>query len=100
MMQPKDLKNKKITSRKKKYNHVALGGTFDNFHKGHEHLINAALNISSHLTIGITSQQLAKEIHKTISLESYTKRKQGVIEFLRETKRNASIVKLTDLYGT
>lgn len=41
----------------KKYNKVAVGGTFDKFHQGHRLLINKAFQIGDHVLIGVTSDE-------------------------------------------
>ena len=39
----------------KKYNKVAVGGTFDKFHDGHKKLLSAAFEIGNEIEIGVTS---------------------------------------------
>ncbi|MDY9922720.1 phosphopantetheine adenylyltransferase [Methanobacterium sp.] len=41
----------------KKYNKVAVGGTFDKFHQGHRLLIKKAFQIGDHVLIGVTSDE-------------------------------------------
>ena len=43
----------------KKYKKVALGGTFDKFHKGHRRLIEKAFEIGAKVLIGVTSDEFA-----------------------------------------
>ena len=40
---------------KSKYKKVAVGGTFDKFHKGHEKLLETAFEIGEFVEIGVTS---------------------------------------------
>ena len=42
----------------KKYNKVAVGGTFDKFHYGHRKLIGKAFEIGEEVEIGVTSMLL------------------------------------------
>lgn len=56
-----------------KYELVALGGTFDIFHKGHLKLLSNAFDISSKVIIGLTSDELATKKGKKI-LNNYSKR--------------------------
>jgi len=41
------------------YKKVAVGGTFDKFHKGHEALIRTAFEMGDEVLIGITSDEFA-----------------------------------------
>ena len=51
-----------------KFDLVAMGGTFDIIHKGHLALLSKAFSISSHVIIGLTSDELAtKKGKKTIN---------------------------------
>ncbi|MGZ7050297.1 MAG: adenylyltransferase/cytidyltransferase family protein, partial [Methanobacterium sp.] len=44
-----------------KFKNVAVGGTFDHFHKGHEKLINKAFEIGHNVLIGVTSDKFGGE---------------------------------------
>jgi pantetheine-phosphate adenylyltransferase len=100
MMQQNVLKIDSLLLRSRQFRKIALGGTFDNFHKGHEYLINAALGLSKQLVIGITSDVLSSALHPLKKLENYHKRKKNVINYLNKVNRKAKIVKLNDIYGT
>jgi pantetheine-phosphate adenylyltransferase len=41
----------------KKYNKVAVGGTFDKFHEGHRLLVEKAFQIGDKVLIGVTSDE-------------------------------------------
>ncbi len=41
----------------KKYNKVAVGGTFDKFHEGHRLLIKKAFQVGKNVLIGVTSDE-------------------------------------------
>lgn len=43
----------------KKFNLVAMGGTFDMIHKGHITLLSSAFSLASKVIIGLTSDELA-----------------------------------------
>lgn len=64
------------------YNKVFVGGTFDYFHKGHQLLIDKALEISKQVVVGITSDLYTSKHKHNIS--SFIDRK----EFLKKTIHN------------
>jgi len=78
---------------------VCLGGTFEYIHEGHEALLKKAFEIGDEVTIGITSDILAKEMGK--KGKSFEERRKNLEEFLEKKgwKRRAIIVPLDDAYG-
>lgn len=87
---------------KKKFKKLALGGTFDIIHKGHEKLILKAFESSKKVVIGLTSDEFAKKLHKEHSVGEYEKRRDSLLDFLREHKleKRSEIVTLDDPYGS
>lgn len=84
-----------------KYNHVALGGTFDLIHKGHISLLEKAFKISKLVSIGITTDKFCKKSGK-IPYEPQDQRWKNLLTYLTNkgwTKR-AKIVWLNNIYGT
>lgn len=67
-----------------KYALAVCGGTFDHFHKGHASFLEAALSVSGHLLIGITSDAYVASHKEHSAIQSFTERKQSVMTFLRE----------------
>lgn len=51
---------KKVAVEKKIYEKVAVGGTFDKFHQGHQRLLRKAFEISDKVLIGVTSDEFAQ----------------------------------------
>jgi GTP-dependent dephospho-CoA kinase len=86
---------------RKKYSHGILGGTFDQFHIGHQKLIDTAFEQSEHVTIGVTRPVLYK--HKLLSdqIDDYTIRKSAVITYLerKNLSKRATIIPIDDMYG-
>ena len=80
---------------------VAVGGTFDEFHKGHKLLLKKAFEIGEQVLIGLSSDQLAKKLHKPHKTAPYEDRLKGLEDFLSEHGflKRAEIVKLDDIYG-
>jgi pantetheine-phosphate adenylyltransferase len=63
---------------------VCVGGTFNRFHKGHQTLLDTAIQFAGHkgfLFIGIASGPLVK---KRSHLELFERRRDRVIEFLKQ----------------
>lgn len=78
---------------------MALGGTFDHFHAGHESFIKFATQLSYKLLIGITADELVHTKEQTASLQPYKIRHKAVQNFCERRKLDCELVKLTDLYG-
>ncbi len=77
------------------YRHVALGGTFDRFHLGHERLIERAVEIGDFVTLGITTNRFSGKY-----VEPFETRKNAVEEYLNRLKyRGYGIVVLEDPFG-
>ena len=51
---------------KRKFNAVLVGGTFDEFHKGHKALIMKAFEVGNRVILGLSSDHLAKELRKMV----------------------------------
>jgi len=90
-----------MPARKRLYKTVALGGTFDVFHKGHERFLSAAFKLSQRVIIGITSDQLVKTLGKSHPVEAHSTRVHNVRRFLSIHKwnRRGEIHRLDDAFG-
>lgn len=84
-----------------RFNHVALGGTFDHFHVGHIKLIKTAFKYGKNVSIGITSDSFGKNKLLNKSIEKYEERKTKVVEFLRQNNcyNRAAFYKLDNIFG-
>ena len=82
------------------YERVALGGTFDLFHAGHEKLLLKAFQVGQFVTIGITSDKFNAKIGDTL-VQNQMMRKKILSNFLREKKllKRAILVIIEDIYG-
>ncbi len=67
----------------KKFKKVAVGGTFDALHKGHERLLSAAFLRGDACIIGLTSDRLARELYKAHRVDPYRSRRDALIVLLR-----------------
>ncbi len=65
------------------FNTVVCGGTFDHFHKGHEHFLEFVLSQGEKILIGITSDRFTQQKKNVDSLQTFQERKNSVEEFLK-----------------
>ena len=84
----------------KLYGHVALGGTFDLLHSGHEKLLLTAFQVAQKVMIGITSDKLAAKLGQTL-VQNQQERKRILTNFLGEKRllKRALLVFIEDIYG-
>jgi len=77
---------------------VAVGGTFEILHKGHEALLSKAFEIGDYIYVGITSDELARKLGKA-SISSFQDRERAVKAFVEGLGKEYTLVKLEDPYG-
>ena len=85
----------------KKYNKVALGGTFDILHRGHLELFKKSFDIGYFVVIGITSDEFVNsKLNKQIK-NPYCVRVQNLKKFIEKEIMfdNYQITKLEDNFG-
>lgn len=84
----------------RKYNVVAVGGTFDHFHRGHETLISKCFEIGEKVIIGITSDSFAAKLAKRPE-QPYDERIAALISFVSANfpKHRYGIHTLDDYFG-
>ena len=63
--------------------YVLIGGTFDGLHKGHIEFIRKAFETGGKVLVCITSDEMARKKPLPDKIESYEKRMQDLVEFLR-----------------
>lgn len=79
------------------YKKVAVGGTFDKFHKGHEQLLNKAFQIGEKVIIGVTSTEFGGQKG---DVESCAARMTNLKNFLKDYPKKYEVMRLTNSYGT
>jgi len=84
---------------RKPYQQIALGGTFDHFHVGHQHFLDFASNIAQELIIGITTEKLIHTKDNPHEIENFHVRKKAVINYCKKKNINCQIYALDDPYG-
>lgn len=84
-----------------KYNMVAVGGTFDRFHKGHESLLQTAFRYGKQVVIGLTTDGMIQQKTLAPIIDSYEIRQKMVEDFLTKNGYGAryELVPLIDPYG-
>jgi len=91
----------RVTAMNKKLSTVLVGGTFDEFHKGHRRLIMTAFEAGERVLIGLSSDDLARELRKKHEIATYEERLKELRSFLRKqgVLDRAKIVPLDTPYG-
>jgi pantetheine-phosphate adenylyltransferase len=86
---------------RKRYENVAVGGTFDELHKGHRILLMKAFDVGKHVLIGLCSDDFAQKLNKPHAVAPYNNRSEDLRAFLLEhgLLERAKIVPLKDPYG-
>jgi pantetheine-phosphate adenylyltransferase len=85
----------------KKFRIVGIGGTFDEFHKGHRALIMKAFDTGDFVLIGLCTDEFARKLRKDHEVASYEDREKELHSFLRKMHflNRAKIIPLEDAYG-
>jgi pantetheine-phosphate adenylyltransferase len=80
---------------------VAVGGTFDEFHKGHEALLLKAFEAGQHVKIGLCSENFVKRMNKPHVTAPYSQRLKDLGTFLRQNGllKRAEISRIDDPFG-
>ena len=80
---------------------VLVGGTFDELHKGHRKLIMTAFEAGERVMIGLSSDDLARELRKNHEIATYEQRLKELRSLLRKQGMldRAKIVPLDTPYG-
>jgi len=80
---------------------VAVGGTFDEFHKGHEALLLKAFEAGEHVKIGLCSENFVKKMDKPHITAPYSQRLKDLRAFLLRNGllERAEISSIDDPFG-
>jgi pantetheine-phosphate adenylyltransferase len=84
-----------------KFAEVAVGGTFDELHKGHAALLSKAFEVGEKVVIGLSSDEFVLKMGKPHVTASYNERLEALQAFLKKLgwAERAEIVPLNDPYG-
>ena len=85
----------------KKFETVAVGGTFELFHSGHRVLLMKAFEVGNRVLIGLCSDDFVKKMRKPHRIASYARRLEDLENLLRKNGvlERAEIIPLDDAYG-
>ncbi|MCK9151284.1 phosphopantetheine adenylyltransferase [Methanobacterium alcaliphilum] len=81
---------------KRIYNKVAVGGTFDKFHKGHSSLLDEAFKVGEEIVIGVTSDAFGGQKG---DIDPCDTRMSNLRDFLLRYPQKSHVVRLDDPYG-
>jgi cytidyltransferase-like protein len=87
--------------KKKEFEIVVVGGTFDIFHRGHRTLLKKAFKVGNRVLIGLVSDDFLKKLRKPHNIATYVERIEELKEFLKRkgVSERAEILPLDDSYG-
>jgi len=85
----------------KKFETVAVGGTFELFHSGHRVLLMKAFKVGNRVLIGLCSDNFVKKMRKPHRIASYARRLEDLENLLKKNGvlERAEIIPLDDAYG-
>ncbi len=85
----------------RQFKKVAVGGTFDQLHRGHKALLDKAFEVGEKVIIGLSSANFVDQMGKPHKTASYEERRIELIAYLTKlgVAQRAEIVPLKDSYG-
>jgi cytidyltransferase-like protein len=86
----------------KSYRRVAVGGTFDELHRGHRALLSKAFEVGEKVVIGLTSDEFVATMNKPHKTSSYDERKKELKAYLSQQGHagRTEIIMLKDPSGS
>jgi pantetheine-phosphate adenylyltransferase len=80
---------------------VAVGGTFDELHKGHRALLQKAFKVGEHVLIGLVSDEFVERLGKTHETAPFDQRMEELKTFLKDHgfMDRVEIIPLNNAYG-
>lgn len=89
------------SGRRSRFRLVAVGGTFDELHRGHRTLLMKAFERGERVWIGLCTDELARKLCKNHDVAPYRDRAEELMRFLEEAgvSDRAKITPLSDPYG-
>src|SRR5438445_11389694 len=84
-----------------RYRAVAVGGTFDILHMGHERLLAKAFELGELVFVGVTGDRLVSSLKKDHPVRRFAARRRDLSRLLRARGwlKRARIIELKDAFG-
>jgi len=84
-----------------KFRKVAVGGTFDELHRGHKVLLEKAFEVGEQVVVGLSSDEFVSKMGKPHQTASYDERLKELLAFIadRRLAGKVEVVPLNDPYG-
>ncbi len=85
----------------RKFRKVAVGGTFDELHRGHKRLLGKAFEVGDKVVIGLSSDEFVSKMDKPHATAPYNERRRDLEAYLKELDfaKRSEIVPLNDPFG-
>ncbi len=85
----------------KKFKKVAVGGTFDELHRGHKALLDMAFEVGDKVVIGLSSDAFVSKMGKPHRTATYKERRRELAAFIEASGLDGKveIVSLDDPFG-
>jgi pantetheine-phosphate adenylyltransferase len=85
----------------KKFKKVAVGGTFDELHRGHKALLDMAFEVGDKVVIGLSSDAFVSKMSKPHKTATYDERRRELAAFIEASGLDGKveIVPLDDPFG-
>ena len=85
----------------KQFKKVAVGGTFDELHRGHKALLDKAFEVGKKVVIGLSSDEFVAKMDKPHLTARYSERLSELQNYLKENglSERAETVPLKDSFG-
>jgi pantetheine-phosphate adenylyltransferase len=85
--------------KKKRFKTVAVGGTFDELHKGHKTLLMKAFQVGEYVLVGLSSDEFVMKMNKSHKVASYNERLETLTCFLEKSKY-ANCFEISPIYDS
>jgi len=82
------------------FKHAVVAGTFDRLHLGHQQLLTTTLNSAEKVSCGLTTKKMTVQKPLSPLIQSFSRRRQTLAQFLRQSSSSVSIFPLNNPLGS